>query len=131
MLRRKKRLDRAASLRVRPAANAAIEVVRSQDGTVLLKLKRREGFAGALLGAVFMVPKEKKIALDKIGSLVWSMCDGSNTVRDIAEEIARRFKLHRKEAQMSVIKFIDSLAKKRLVAILAESEEREDARRRK
>ena len=122
MLRRKKRLDRAASLRARPVANPAIEVARAEDGTVLLKLKRREGFAGALLGAIFMVRKERKITLDEIGSLVWLMCDGSNTLSDISEAVAKRFKLHRKEAQLSVIQFINDLARKRLVAILAESE---------
>ena len=103
--------------------NPVIETDTGDDGTVVLKVKRREGFWGVFLGAIFMVPKERKIALDKIGSEVWRLCDGAHSVKHIAGVIGERFKLHRKEAEMSVMNFLDSLAKKQLIALVTESKE--------
>ena len=44
-------------------------------------------------------------------------------MKHIAGVIGERFKLHRKEAEMSVMNFLDSLAKKQLIALVTESKE--------
>ena len=117
MLRRKRKLSRAESLQVRVLPNPVVGVERRPDGTVLLKVPRREGITGKLLGALFMVPKERKISLDEIGSAVWLLCNGKHSLAEIAREVQRQNKLHRKEAELAVINFVESLAKKRLVLL--------------
>jgi len=117
MLRRKRKLNRAESLQVRVLHNPVIQAERREDGTVLLKVPRREGFVGKLLGALFMVPKVRKISLDEIGSAVWLMCDGRRSLAEISREVQRENNLHRKEAELAVISFVESLAKKRLVLL--------------
>jgi len=118
MFRRKRKLGRADSLRALPVCNPVVEMEDAAEGSVMLKVPRRGGFWGKLLGAAFLVPKVRKVALDDIGSEVWRMCDGKNSIGDIARSIGAKHKLHRKEAELAVLSFIDSLAKKSLVGIL-------------
>ena len=115
MFARKRRLNRAESLLVRVVPNSSVDVEDAGDGNLRLLVRRRTDFWGALLGAVFLVPRVRKIALDDIGSRVWRMCDGEHTVGQMAKRVAEENKLHRKEAELAVISFIDSLASRRLV----------------
>ena len=57
------------------------------------------------------------MSLDEIGSLVWELCDGEHSVRHIVRALAERYKLHRKEAEVSVVAYLRMLAKKRFIAI--------------
>jgi len=114
-LGRKRKLNRARSLKVRVLTNPAVDSENTEDGNIRLTVHRADTLFGKLMGALFLVPKERKIALDEIGSAVWRMCDGKHTLTQIAERIQHENKLHRKEAELAVISFIDSLAKRRLV----------------
>jgi len=64
---------------------------QDDQGRVTIQESRQErGWLGKVL-STGLEPGTNHIALDEVGSLVWSLCDGEHTVRGIAEAIAERF----------------------------------------
>jgi len=129
--RRPKPLTREQSLTSVPLRNEAIEVERTNAGEVRLLIPRRQTWWVKTLARVFYVPKKRRITLDEIGSYVWELCDGRTNVRQIIRALCKRYKLHRKEAEVSVVAYLRQLAKKRLIgiAVLKKPQEQERARR--
>ena len=81
--------------------------------TVLRNPKRMIRFFLGVLG----VSGEKNITLDEIGTFVWQHCDGQRTVADISQCMKDEYKLTRKEAQVSVLQFIQLLMKKGILTV--------------
>ncbi|MFP4058416.1 MAG: PqqD family protein [Candidatus Brocadiia bacterium] len=115
--RRKKALTREQSLNSVPLRNEAIDVERTDAGHVRVVIPRRQTWWVSLLARVFYVPKARRITLDEVGSFVWDLCDGKHTVRQIIQALCQRYKLHRKEAEVSVVSYLRTLAKKHLVGV--------------
>jgi hypothetical protein len=68
-----------------------IESLQADDGKVTIEEPRQDpGWLGTLLSKG-LEPGTNHIALDAVGSLVWSMCDGEHSVRQIATAMAERF----------------------------------------
>jgi len=68
------------------------------------------------IGRIFSVPTDRKIEMtDELSSLVWELCDGEHTVMSISGEIASKYKLSTRQAQVSVLAFLNTLENKRLV----------------
>jgi len=61
---------------------------------------------------------ERRVELDEVGSFVWEMCDGETTVRRMIARLADEFKLNRKEAEVSLTAYLQTLARKGLVSLL-------------
>jgi hypothetical protein len=115
--RRQKALSREQSLTSVPVRNEAIEAERTDAGEARLFIPRRETRWVRLLSRLVHVPKRQPVTLDEVGTFVWDLCDGEHTVRDITRELAARYKLHRKEAEVSVVAYLRQLAKRRIVGI--------------
>ena len=64
---------------------------------------------------LFAVPEVSELLLDAIGSKVVRQIDGTRTVGDLIGYVSREFKLSRKEAEVALLKFMDTLARRRLV----------------
>ena len=62
---------------------------------------------------------EKKISLDKIGTTVWEMCDGKNTVEDIAQILHGKYNMMMSEAETALSVYFEQLIKKGLVVLPA------------
>lgn len=71
-----------------------------------------------ILFGVFHIPGEKKICLDEIGMWVWHKCDGRVTVGRIIEDLAKEFKINRKEAEVSLLSYLRKLGEKKLIGFL-------------
>ena len=67
---------------------------------------------------MFFVPEEKRVGLDEIGSYVWELCDGKNSVRSIVGRFQKKYKLNRKEAELSMLNYLKMLAKKKLIGLM-------------
>ena len=115
--RRQKPLSREQSLASVPLRNEAIKAERTDTGDVRLLIPRRETWWVRTLSRFFYVPTNHKITLDEIGSFVWDQCDGKTNVRQIIQALCKHYKLHRKEAEVSVVAYLRTLAKKRLIGI--------------
>lgn len=126
--RRPKPLSREQSLASVPMRNTAVEAERADDGNIRLLVPRRESWWVRALARVFYVPETHRLTLDEIGTFVWDLCDGrvnpdtkqveGNDVRHIIQALCTRYKLHRKEAEVSVVAYLRQLAKRGIVGIV-------------
>jgi hypothetical protein len=121
-LRRKpspKALTREESLDSRPIRNPKLQYDRSEDGTVVLRVPPNPAPWARFVARILKVQDmERRISLDELGSYVWEQCDGETTVRKIIARFAKRFKLNRKEAEVSITQYLRTLAKKGLIGIM-------------
>ena len=122
---RKKRgqpgMTREAALRCIPVKNRDIKELRLDNGTVrlcyplqfkpwLAELRRRFGPPQA-------APPEKQLELDELGTLTWDLMDGRLCVADIVRRFSRQTRVHSKEAEAAVTRFIRELGKRGLIGL--------------
>jgi hypothetical protein len=70
-------------------------------------------------GVVFHMPDgaTKTFELDEIGLLVWNACDGKTSVRRLVESVAKKYGVSLREAEVSTMAFLQTLAKKNLIGL--------------
>ena len=110
-------LSREQSMASMPLRNPMLTESVEDDGIVRLAIPRKEAWWVKLLSRVFYVPKRRRIALDELGSFVWQQCDGETTVRTLIDKFCKKYKLNRKEAEVSMVAYLRQLAKKGLIGI--------------
>ena len=120
--RRQPKLTKQRALASYPVRNQTVEW-RGDGAETVLVVRRREDWVGRLLTLFFVVPKERKIELDPVGSYVWRHCDGQHTVAELIQDLAQKYKLNRKEAEVSLTAFLRQLGRKRLIAIAVPKDE--------
>ncbi len=59
----------------------------------------------------------KKLQLDQMGSFVWNLIDGKNTVKDIIRIFAQDYKVTTQEAETAVAAFLKSLGQRGFIAL--------------
>ncbi len=101
-----------------PVRNPKLEWKRTVDGKIIVILKRRDDWLGKLVGSIFCVPRMKEVVLDEVGTMVWEMCDGKHTISRMTKRIAERYKLTEKEAEVSLITFLNRMAKRGMIFFL-------------
>ena len=57
-------------------------------------------------------PYKSDIELDKIGSEVWKLIDGNNTIHDIIEIVSKKFNIDKKDMISRMVLYIRYLARK-------------------
>ncbi|MBM4080795.1 MAG: PqqD family protein [Planctomycetes bacterium] len=110
-------LSREESLQAIPAHNPAVKANRDDGGIVRLAIPRRKVWWVNLLAKIVYVPDERRIVLDEIGSEVWAMCDGRLTVRGMIDKFSQKYKLNRKEAEVSMVTYLKQLAQKGIILV--------------
>ncbi|GAG94125.1 unnamed protein product, partial [marine sediment metagenome] len=63
----------------------------------------------------------RKLQLDEMGSLTWSLLDGKRAVRDLVDFVCRRYKLNRRETEVAMTGFLRDLGKRGLIGFRAPS----------
>ncbi|WP_319779731.1 PqqD family protein [Maridesulfovibrio sp.] len=58
----------------------------------------------------------KRLELDEMGTLVWDMIDGKNSVRKIASGFAKKYQVLPREAEVATASFLRDLGKRGLIA---------------
>ena len=107
----------------RPTRNDSLRWEQSDEGEVRVVVERQETWKVKLLSKVFYIPKERKITLDEVGTEVWQMCNGRNSVGEMIEELADKYQLNRKEAEVSLLQYLKTLGQKRFVGFVLEGDE--------
>jgi hypothetical protein len=118
-LRKKPSIDKRQALAVMPVRNSVIGW-DWKDDEVVLRVPLRMDRLSRIAKKVFRMrdlPEERQIALDEVGSVVWSLCDGQHDVNAIVGELSKRFKMNRREAEVSATMFFQSLAKRNLIGL--------------
>jgi len=59
----------------------------------------------------------KKLQLDALGTSVWGLLDGQRSVQQIIELFAGKYRLHPKEAEVSVSQFLRELGRRDLIGL--------------
>lgn len=126
-------ITRAQALGAVPVRNPLVEGQRGEKGLYLLKVPLRRDRRGRLMRWLFRLPEYHFIELDEVGSDVWEWCDGQRTLQDIATILMEKYRLHRREAELSLATFLQQLARKGLIGMALRplsSQEWEEFRRR-
>jgi len=111
-------VDRAKllSLKPKPSSNVKWEVYDTGEVAIIIERKYR-GRLGEILATIFMQPKTRKIVLDEIGSYVWKMFNGKTSIREIITKISEKFKMSKREAEVSLIAFLSDLEKRGAITV--------------
>ena len=123
--RTRPRLTREQTLRAIPVRNQNMEVETDDAGLVRVSIPWRQSRLVSFLAAVMMVPRGKRrrgVQLDEVGSFVFGLCDGKQTVKTIVDIFAERYKLSRKEAAVAIVSYLGQLAKRGIIALVVPAE---------
>ena len=111
-----KPIDRRHSLAGVPMLNPSVTVDRTTDGSWVLVATTRHDGKGLM--ARFLPPVQvRRVELDELGTFVVGQIDGVRDVLEIVNAFATRFKVNRREAELSVVEFLKSLVQRHLVSI--------------
>lgn len=119
-------LTRDQAMAAWPIRNPSLKW-EAADDVVAIHLPRRQDWTGRMLGFFFMVPESRPVQLDEVGSFVWHHCDGEHTVSEIADALAREYQLNRREAEVSLTEYLQTLGKRGMVAFAVPREVAEAA----
>ena len=120
-------LTRDQAMAAWPVRNPDLVTHESEDGLVAVELPRRKDWVGGALGFLFFVPDSKPVQLDEVGSFVWKLCDGEHTVNEIADALAAEYKLNRREVDVSLTQYLQTLGKRGMIAFAIPREVAEEA----
>jgi hypothetical protein len=125
-------LSRAEALACRPAKNSEVREEKLEGGDILLTfpLRVRPWLAG-VARAVGLQDRQvltRKLQLDEMGSLTWTLMDGERSLTDLVEIVSRRYRLQRRETEVAVTTFLRELGRRGLIGFRQprEATERED-----
>ena len=91
-----------------------------ENGNVVLLVELVEkGLFSRILRMLSIIPppKFKRIILDKMGSRVWLMCDGKHSIDDIVRALVRETGLSRRNIELAVYNYINTLLIKGLIEL--------------
>ena len=112
-------LSRKESMGSVVVKNENIKEETAGSGDITLTVFRDTGsLLAKLMIRYFGLPEKKKIILDERGSFIWKCCDGKVTVGEMIERFSSTYNLNRKEAEVSIVHFIKSLAKRGLAGVV-------------
>ncbi len=107
-------------LALRPLRNPQLEW-RDEDGTVILEIKRVKNWKTQMLNLLIPIPSEHTVELDRIGTDVWRLMDGSRTIGQIARELASEHQIEKREAEVSLQQFFKELGRRGYIGFAVES----------
>ena len=115
-------LTREDSLNARPVVNQLVRVDEGADGNLMLNVPSKKTWLMGAASRLFRVPATKRIELDALGTYVIQHCDGTTTVAEIINSFARKFRVHRREAEVSMVTFLRALARKGVIGFAVDHE---------
>jgi hypothetical protein len=70
-----------------------------------------------MLGMLLSTPDSRQLQLDEVGTFVWLLCDGEHTMDAIAQAMVEKYKLGRREVEVSLNEFMKMLAKRGMIVV--------------
>jgi len=111
-LRRRPQADWREVLRALPVRNSRLDWSEDDAGMVALRIPQREDRWVRILNRIAAAPEHKQVVLDEIGSDVWRLCDGVTPVETIVRALMKKYKLSRREVELSLSLYLKQLAKR-------------------
>ena len=107
--------SRSDVLKSRPVRNSLVKWEEAESGGISLIVPQKSTSWTRVVSKIFMLPKSRVVALDEVGSLVWTMCDGHNSIDNIVKALCNKYKLTHKEAETSLLAYFRKLGKRGMV----------------
>jgi hypothetical protein len=89
----------------------------AEEPLVVLRVPRRQDRWGRLLNRFFEGPSHRQVILDELGTDVWQMCDGETTVEALIRALAKKHKLERREVEVSLTTYLQTLARRGFIGL--------------
>ncbi|WP_320169565.1 PqqD family protein [Maridesulfovibrio sp.] len=114
-------MTRGEAMACKPVKNREVRESKTDGGLVLLSYPLRLKPLFADVAKRFGMWKEgappmKRLQLDEMGTLVWNMIDGRNSVKKIAAGFADKYQVLPREAEVATASFLKDLGKRGLIA---------------
>ena len=122
--RRRPRFTPEEVLLSRPIRHDGLQIEPTEEGGLRIIIERRREWWVRVLSVFLPIPRRRPIELDPLGREVWELCDGEHTLRQMIRAFEERHKLSRAEAEWSLRTYLRDLAKRGLVAIAVQKNER-------
>ena len=110
-------VTRQQALQIYPIRNPGLEWEEDEEGIARAKLVRKNDLKTRLVAGLMNVPESRELRLDEVGSFVWQLCDGEHALNDIVEAMMEKYKLGRREVEVSLNEFMRMLAKRGLIVV--------------
>lgn len=110
-------LDREKSMDSVPVLNQLITVEYDADDNAVLNVPRKRTKMVKWMAKLFRLPPYKQIELDELGTYTIELCDGEHTVSGIIDEFADEFDLNRREAEVSMLSYLQTLSDRGIIAL--------------
>jgi Coenzyme PQQ synthesis protein D (PqqD) len=112
-------LSRAEALACRPVRNREVREERLESGELLLTfpLLVRPWLTGLAraLGLQDRQVLTRKLQLDEMGSLTWTLMDGERSLADLVEIVRRKYGLQQRETDIAITTFLRELGRRGLI----------------
>ncbi len=113
--------SRSEALTYRPVKNREVLEEKLESGDVLLTypLTLRPWFISLArrLGLQSSKSLTRKLQLDEMGSLTWTLLDGERTVQDLVDFVCHRYNLNQRETEIAMTQFIRELGRRGVVGL--------------
>jgi hypothetical protein len=109
-----------------PRLNPAVRWEELDSGVLSAAYRKDMPGWRKVFARIAVAPEVGHIALDKTGSQVVRAIDGQRTIRDLIALVSDRFKLSRKEAEVSTLKYMEALGRRGLVGFEIRPAEKEE-----
>ena len=132
-LRLKKRppnLGRENVVQSIPLRNTVIKWEMDDKNEVSLVIPQKDKLWVKITSKIFMIPDKRVVVLDDVGSFVWTLCDGKNSIEHIVRRLCNKYNLTRKEAEVSLLTYMRQLGKRGFVGFAVSKEQYEKAQKR-
>lgn len=113
-----KKYDRQTSLQGIPHFHPSVSLKKNEKGESLLLIQRNNWFFPAiskLFGQNTIPPR--RILLDDLGTFVTDLIDSKTNVQKIIQKFNKKYQLHPKEAELSIVAFLNSLISRNAIYI--------------
>ena len=120
--------ERQDMLRAIPVQNPQVERTLLADGRLILRGPTRVDGLQRLVGRGSVL---RQFEIDTLGDWVWQHCQGRLTVEELVRGFGGEHAVNLREAEISVVSFLNMLAKRNLVAFVVGREKPVGGRRRR
>jgi len=100
-----------------PEKNLAVDYEKKENCIVITVHKKKPKWLFFPFSWLFRVKLKKKVMLDSIGTEIWQLCDGINTVEKIVTIISEKYELTFHESRVAVTEYLKMLIERGIVAI--------------
>ena len=101
----------------RPIRNDRVECDRLNSDALKLYLPYDKTALMKMLGRFIDIPDERSFKFNPMGTMVWELCDGRNSVQDIKDIMVQRTRGNDKDMEKRLLKFLNRLMRNDLVTL--------------